>query len=310
MKKNQIAFSVVIPLYNKTHYILEALDSVLNQSYPALEVVVIDDGSTDDGVEKISKLNNENIKVFSQKNQGVSAARNMGVEKSIGEYVAFLDADDKWSPHYLAEVEKLIRLFPDAGVYGSNYQCFNKNGLYLPKIRKMDKEVGPYVLPNYFEVCSEGELPFIISSCVIPKKVHEKVGGFPVGESMGEDQDFFFRIALTHQIAYSNRITVFYRSDADNSAMNISIPDQECFYSQRLTRFAHHSFVRAQDKKWLLKCSAAHLIHLASRNIRVGRFDIARRLLMDERCSLKSFKRRYWLANLYVRKLFSFLNYC
>jgi glycosyltransferase involved in cell wall biosynthesis len=121
--------SVVIPLYNKEKAVRATLESVMVQTYTDYELVIVDDGSTDNSIavceEYIANLKfetinlkQEKIHLFSKPNGGVSSARNFGVEKSSGEYVAFLDGDDLWEPTYLEEAAKLIQDFSGAAIYG------------------------------------------------------------------------------------------------------------------------------------------------------------------------------------------------
>ena len=101
-------FSVIIPLYNKSHTIERALKSVLNQTYKNFEAIIVDDGSTDNGIEIVNKYTSDaRIKILKQKNQGVSIARNEGVKNSLYQYIAFLDADDEWEKDYLETVLKI-----------------------------------------------------------------------------------------------------------------------------------------------------------------------------------------------------------
>lgn len=96
-----VTVSVIIPLYNKGKYIERALSSVLAQTFPPLEIIVVDDGSTDDGTERVLKLNSSEIILIRQENRGPGAARNIGMAKAMGKYVVFLDADDEWLPSFL-----------------------------------------------------------------------------------------------------------------------------------------------------------------------------------------------------------------
>lgn len=109
-------FSVVIPLYNKEKYIRNTLKSVLDQTVHNFEIIVVDDGSTDGSLQAANSIANEKIKVISQKNAGVAVARNVGVENAKADYIAFLDADDKWQPNYLENIEKLIDEFPESDI--------------------------------------------------------------------------------------------------------------------------------------------------------------------------------------------------
>ncbi len=110
--------SIVIPLYNKAHTIIATLDTVFNQTFQNFEVVIVNDGSTDNGVDIISqKFQDPRLRIISQENQGVSAARNRGVDEAKGEWVAFLDGDDKWHPDYLGTMYTLICRYPEAVMF-------------------------------------------------------------------------------------------------------------------------------------------------------------------------------------------------
>ena len=111
-------FTVVIPIYNKAHTIERTLKSVINQTFTHFEIIIIDDGSTDSSLEKINKFTHDTrIKIIIQENQGVSVARNVGVEKAKYEYIAFLDGDDKWELNYLQTIHKAIKLYPNCGMF-------------------------------------------------------------------------------------------------------------------------------------------------------------------------------------------------
>ena len=102
-----VFFSVVIPLYNKANYIENTLKSVLDQTFTDYEIIVINDGSTDESEAVVRQFNDKRIQIFHQKNQGVSVTRNLGIEKSTGKLIAFLDADDYWLPNHLQELAYL-----------------------------------------------------------------------------------------------------------------------------------------------------------------------------------------------------------
>ena len=109
--------SVVIPLYNKQLEIGAAVRSVLAQTRPPQEIIVVDDGSTDGGAEVVCAIGSPLVRLVRQSNAGVCAARNRGIAESTGEYIALLDADDAWEPGFLAEIAAMIREFPGCGLY-------------------------------------------------------------------------------------------------------------------------------------------------------------------------------------------------
>src|SRR5690606_12962360 len=94
-------FSIIVPLYNKEKYLKATLKSVLQQTFIDFEIIIVNDGSTDKSLEIAKSFKNERIKIYTQENQGVSAARNLGIEKSTSEYCCFLDADDVWKDNHL-----------------------------------------------------------------------------------------------------------------------------------------------------------------------------------------------------------------
>jgi glycosyltransferase involved in cell wall biosynthesis len=113
MEATQINISVVIPLYNKAAEIERTLRSVLAQTLSPLEIIVVDDGSTDGSAAIVERVGGERVRLVHQQNRGVSAARNRGIELSRGEYVAFLDGDDRWNPDYLQTLAAFIARHPD-----------------------------------------------------------------------------------------------------------------------------------------------------------------------------------------------------
>lgn len=280
-------FTVIIPLYNKAEHILRTLESIQWQKYKAAEIIVVDDGSTDNGVALVKAQNIENLTIVEQKNGGVSSARNKGISLAKHEYIAFIDADDQWLPLYLEETAGLIKKFPQAGVFGTRYQIVEADEEYVDaKISIENVDPTGIILTDYFDIASRGDLPFMMSSITIKKSLLNIIGGFPIGEPLGEDQDLFCRAALASQIAYSNNIHSLYHRDAQNRACLQNIPKQECPFSIRLTQ--HAMKVKKQEIQTnMLRYSAAHLCHIAKININVGHFQQARLLLTDPRCKLK-----------------------
>lgn len=138
---NNIYFSIVIPLYNKEKYISKTLLSVLNQTFKEFEIIVVDDGSTDNSCNIVESINDSRIKLIKQKNAGPSKARNTGIKNAVGKYIAFLDADDEWENTKLEEHFKLHTNNTDVFWSGSGYTAksvdYIENINYnLPSINK------------------------------------------------------------------------------------------------------------------------------------------------------------------------------
>lgn len=217
-----IKFSVIIPLYNKGKEINRAVISVLKQSYNDFEIIVINDGSTDEGPGKVEEIakNNHKIRIIHQSNAGVSAARNKGIELANNMFVAFLDADDEWCHDFLKKVADIILCFPKAGAYATSYRIIQSNGkTRIPKFKGIPCDHRQCLLPRYFN-SALGEPPVWTSAVVVKKTVLEKVGMFPVGISMAEDKEVWERIALDFEVAFSWYQGAIYHQMADNRLCN------------------------------------------------------------------------------------------
>ena len=211
--------SVVIPTYNYAHYLPEAIDSVLRQTYPPLEITVVDDGSTDATPDVLAAYG-DRIRVIRQKNQGVAAARNAGLSAARGEYVAFLDSDDIWHPRKL-ELQIARFADPALGLVHCGVETFDEKGravgVFLDgmegwvatEILRLDREV----------VAGPG-------SCImVPKRVLEEIGGFDARLPPSDDWDVCYRIATRYPIGYVAVVLVRYRQHG--TGLHLNIPKME-----------------------------------------------------------------------------------
>ena len=203
-------FSVIIPLYNKAPYVRKALESVCAQTYRDYELIVINDGSTDNSAivadEYLKATDGIDYQIISQQNTGVSAARNNGVAQSHGDYLAFLDADDWWEPTYLERMAQLINDYPDAGLYASNYY-YHKDGI---NIIKVDITTGYFNYPK--EYFKNFAMPVWTGATIIPRKVFDEMDGFPIGIKLGEDFLLWAKIALQYKMAFLNETLAYYNN--------------------------------------------------------------------------------------------------
>lgn len=211
-----IHFSIIIPLFNKSKYIEETLRSVLKQTFTNYEIIIINDGSTDESETKVKGFNDDRIQLYHQKNQGVSIARNLGIEKSKGKIVAFLDADDYWLPNHLEELAYLHNNFPNCGMYCSRYKIkTTKNHFQIPYYNGIESSYRG-IVANYFL----SNRPFRItwtSSLAIPKEILEKFNGFSPEVTNGQDLELWTKIGIQYQVAISNKTTAIYNFDIPNS---------------------------------------------------------------------------------------------
>ena len=221
-----MAFSIVIPLYNKANYIENTLKSVLNQTFADYEIIVINDGSTDDSVTKVIGFNDSRIQLFNQKNQGASVARNLGIEKAKYEYIAFLDADDLWMTNHLEILNGLIQNFPNAGIFASRYELVFNNGKNdIPTFKGISADYEG-IIPDYFETSLPNPIA-TSSSIVIPKGVFEKTGYFKPTISSGQDVDMWIRIASKYPVVISNKVTASYLHYIEDSLSKTPILDKK-----------------------------------------------------------------------------------
>jgi len=212
-------FSVVIPLYNKEKTIGRAIESVLAQTYGELELIVVDDGSTDSGAAVAEGYGDERLRVIRQSNAGVSAARNAGIDAAGSEFIGFLDADDAWKPDFLDSIKQLIELFPGAGAFSCCFDSVEKDGSIRTHYA-MISDFGSQrqaIIKDYFG-CAIHSYLITSSSVVISKQVFQNVGTFNPLLSRGEDRDMWRRIALNYPIAYLNEPHAVVYADADNRA--------------------------------------------------------------------------------------------
>ena len=206
--------SVVIPLYNKEKQIVNTLHSVLRQTFQNFEIVIVDDGSTDNSVHEVKKVYDIHIRIIHQKNAGVSAARNKGIEEAKYDLIAFLDADDKWKPEYLEIQYYLFQKYPECSVYACRYDFLDSNGNVSDTIiRKLPFQTEDGVLTNYFEVASCSNPPLWTSAIVVKKNAIQAIGGFPVGIKSGEDLLTWARLAVSYKIAYSKHSSAVFVFD-------------------------------------------------------------------------------------------------
>ncbi len=213
-------FTVVIPLYNKERHIGRAIKSVISQTYEDFELIVVDDGSTDNSIEEAIRIEDPRIRLIKQSNGGVSSARNKGISLAKYDYIGFLDADDAWKPNFLETIKELIEKYPMAGAYATSYEIRRIDGTVTPSlsVRNLEKS-WEGIIDDYFKFSLQAPL-ISASSVVIPKRVFNHLGAFPLGIKRGEDLDMWCRIALNYDIAFSNKICSAYFKDSDNRACN------------------------------------------------------------------------------------------
>jgi len=274
--------SVVIPLYNKEPYIARALRSILYQSVQDFEVIVVDDGSTDDGAAIVESCDDLRVRLIRQENRGVSAARNRGILESRADLVAFLDADDEWMPAFLETILSLREKYPGAGAYATAYYTQEKTQRHPMRHKKLPPEPWEGVIPRYFFTSIYGN-PVSSSSVCIPKTTFDDVGLFPEGVWWGEDTDMWGRIALGHAIVFSWYHGAIYHFEAINRANERRVTVEEHPFTrtglQYIKKNHHHlDTVVLQD---LMEYIEKTKLHTATRALKAGEPELARSLIQN-----------------------------
>jgi glycosyltransferase involved in cell wall biosynthesis len=220
----QPLITVVIPAYNRERYVASAVESVLNQTYQNLEIIVVDDGSTDGTVKALEPYAGRII-LFCQPNAGVSAARNVGIRAARGHWIAFLDSDDWWKPQKL---ERQVRAIEKYGVR----MCFTRSESDAGEIFQDVEEVVAtvkepgvlHVADAATSVCLARRHPYV-QSLLIEKPLLEKVGLFDESLSNADDTQIIFRLSFYSGYLYLDEPLVVIRIGTNNSLTYNQKPD-------------------------------------------------------------------------------------
>ncbi len=285
--------SVIIPTFNRSSLVIAAIESALNQTYQQVEVLIIDDGSNDDTKEKIKQLSDYRLKYYFQFNAGVASARNHGFRVAQGEFIAFLDSDDRWYPEKL-ELELLaLQAFPDAKMVWTEMSAIDVQGniLHEKYLRKMYqtyrffsqpealfsssrflKNLNPTIFPNLspfitfwvgniFSGMSLGNLVHT-STVLIRAQAQKEVGFFNELYRTGEDYPFHLKMSSLGPAVFIDAPLILYRigsEDALTSPENLLEISQN-FLSTIESNFQNHSHKIQLPRKLIRKgLSEAHL---------------------------------------------------
>jgi len=200
------AVSIVMPLYNKAAQVGEAIASVLAQTANDWELIVVDDGSIDGGAALVRALDDPRIRVVTQVNAGVSAARNRGIGMARADLVAFLDADDLWLPEFLETILALRADFPEARWFATGYEIHPPHGaMFASRLHGAARSFSRGILPGYFNMAILSDPPVCSSAVAMHRDAIQSIGGFPIGVGSGEDLLTWARLAARFPLAYEAR---------------------------------------------------------------------------------------------------------
>jgi glycosyltransferase involved in cell wall biosynthesis len=209
--------SVIIPNYNYARFLSKAINSVLAQTYPNIEIIVVDDGSTDNSLAILARYE-DRVQVLAQANQGVARARNNGVARSSGEYLAFLDADDLWLP---AKIEKQVELFEKNTALGLVHVGIEdrdvEGNLLATKLVGMEGWVAPELLRFQKPVILGGGSGFMIR-----RANFAETGGFDPRLSTSADWEFLYRVTSRYEVGFIKEVLMVYRIHGSNMHGNVA----------------------------------------------------------------------------------------
>jgi glycosyltransferase involved in cell wall biosynthesis len=202
--------SVVVPVYNAAQFLRETLESILDQTYRQFEIIAVNDGSTDSSLEILEEYA-DRIQCIHQENQGVAIARNVGVDRSLGDYVAFCDADDIWFPRKLEWQMDIVKRHPCVGVVGGSMEKIDELGRRLDSYQRPS---GLHDQPMNLKqiLLMEGNV-IGMSTSLIRKEIFQEIGGFQPGNKdlRAEDYDLWIRASEKTQIYLASRNVGQYR---------------------------------------------------------------------------------------------------
>lgn len=282
-------FSVVIPLYNKQSHVKETLETVFAQTFQDFEIVIVNDGSTDNSAKIVESIDDKRIRVIHQDNAGVSVARNRGIKEAKADYIAFLDADDIWLPEFLETIYELIEKFPDAGLYATQYEKMDAQGNKTPiNLKGLPSKEYIGILPNYFKSHALGDNPTWTSALCIPRKIFlENDIWFPVGEKYGEDIHVWSRIAISFNIAFNTKVCALYMIEAENNTKNSSLKETEPYKCILMLKDFRKNIEDAAKLKYFDKLIERHIVTFVWFNMQQGNAIRGYRLAFENKISFK-----------------------
>ena len=223
------AVSVIIPSYNSAAYLSDAIDSVLNQTVAPLEVIVVDDGSTDETAQ-ILERHRGRIVAITQENRGLSGARNRGIAAARGELIAFLDADDIWLPGKLEKQVACLAEHPTAGMVHSELFWWDEQTGERHRRDCRRHEFAGSCYKEFF--LRAGIIP---STAIVRRECLEKVGDFDeaIRRPTTQDYDLSLRIARDYEIAYVDEPLILYRLHESNASKQLLAMEEDILFVVR-----------------------------------------------------------------------------
>ena len=242
--------SIVIPSYNHAGFIKTAIESIFNQSYKKFELLVVDDGSTDNSLKILKKLKHKyDFKLVSKENSGIASSFNLALKKYLtGEFFTFCPSDDFWSPEKLSKQVNFLNKYKNIGmVYSKAYAVDNKNIVLKHKTNQINKGLkGGNIFKNIF--LQEFHPPV---NYMFRRTIFERIGFYDEG-LWAEDFDMNLRISYEYKVGFIDEYLSYYRVDI---GANKNLTFKTIFsHKDSIDKFSFHDYHKAALKKWYYKC--------------------------------------------------------
>ena len=259
-----LIISVIIPAYNAERTILDTIASVQQQTFADFELIVINDGSTDGTLELLQSVKDDRLQVFSYENGGLPTARNRGIERSQGEFIAFLDADDLWATDKLELQLASLQAHPEAGLaYSWTYYRFNsEQDSYADTSNSFEGYVYADLLVKNF--LQSGSNP------LIRREVINSVGLFDPALKACEDWDFYLRIGAKWNFALVKKVQIIYRQSSSSMTSKLDVMEKHTLIViDRAFEIAPSEllYLKKQSLAWMYKFTAQQCLKYGKPNL-------------------------------------------
>lgn len=229
-----VSIAVVIPLYNKRPHIADTIESILAQSVVPTEIIVVDDGSTDGSGDIVTWYVNRGVRLISQKNSGVSEARNRGIESSTSRWIAFLDADDLWLPNHIEALLRAVQTHPEVGLVSTQYEICQDGIRLSPRYAYSQGAICK--VDDFYRRFAIGHSLVNSSTACARRDALLSIGGFPAGVQIGEDIIVWIKLFEQFGMAHVGEVSSIWLRDAVNRSTSITsvMPESLTFLGDML----------------------------------------------------------------------------
>jgi len=241
-----IDWDIIIPLYNKEKYIEQTLKSVSTQNFENFEIIVVNDGSTDNSISIVEGFDDNRIKLIHQKNQGVSEARNTGIKEAKGDYIALLDADDIWFENHLQNFIVSINEFPQEKIFCNNYKFqFSADSFKKTQFSYFPSSERIVLIDNFFKSNLLDSIATSSTICIERKLFEQR--DFDKSLKTGEDTDYWIYLALRNNFVLNKEISAIYRKEIKGSLSKRNTVDSHLLLMEKYSKEENQFLKRFLD---------------------------------------------------------------